>query len=334
MSSETELTKGYVRFSVPDLSISGKELAIYSPPISKSVKQESVPLHDFRTATDVAKGAEGLDVQGFTWIKHQSSLKSPDEFITGRNIEDIYVQECIDLIKDLTGAKKGVVHNVALRRQPRTRFDPNSVDSPRRGDASDQAIMKLPRDRVLVNGRDDSNHGEPAQHSHIDHSLRGLRDTFRMCRRDITAAAKEIVEAEDARAQGAVVRVPRYASYSVWRPLKPVKRDPIAVLDWRTLDKSELVAHEFRALSEMTEDGEYMIEAYMALPPKLPDKQKWYWMSEQKPDEVLIIKFGDSKSEEDETVAGGCVHSSPIIPGTENEEVRQSVEVRVYAFWG
>jgi hypothetical protein len=115
--------------------------------------------------------------------------------------------------------------------------------------------------------------------------------------------------------------------------LKTVKRDPIAVLDWRSLDKSDLALHEFRALSELTEEGEYMIEAVIATPPKHPEKQKWYWMPEQKPDEVLMIKFADSESAVDSNVAGGCVHSSPVIPGTENEEPRQSVEVRVYAFW-
>ena len=60
---------------------------------------------------------------------------------------------------------------------------------------------------------------------------------------------------------------------------------------------------------------------------------KWYWMPEQKTDEVLIIKFADSAFETDPSVAECGLHVSPIIPGTENEEVRQSCEVRVYLFW-
>ena len=56
-------------------------------------------------------------------------------------------------------------------------------------------------------------------------------------------------------------------------------------------------------------------------------------MPEQKPEEVLIIKFSDSASAEDEGVAAGCIHCSPMLPGTEDEEPRCSVECRVYVFW-
>ena len=46
--------------------------------------------------------------------------------------------------------------------------------------------------------------------------LDSLSDTLRMCREDITEAAKPSIEAEDMRKSGARVKVPRYASYSVW----------------------------------------------------------------------------------------------------------------------
>lgn len=75
------------------------------------------------------------------------------------------------------------------------------------------------------------------------------------------------------------------------------------------------------------------MEQYTALPPKHPERQKWYWIPEQQPHEVLIIKFCDSAAEYDEDVAAACVHISPIVPGTEEEEVRRSIEARVYVFW-
>lgn len=56
-------------------------------------------------------------------------------------------------------------------------------------------------------------------------------------------------------------------------------------------------------------------------------------MPEQKPHEVLVIKFADSAAEGDQGVAKCGVHVSPILPGTEGEEVRESCEVRVYLFW-
>lgn len=117
------------------------------------------------------------------------------------------------------------------------------------------------------------------------------------------------------------------------RPLKTVKRDPIAVLDYRSIDKNELVETDFRVLSETTASNEYIVKAWLHMPPQQPSALKWYWMPEQQTDEVLIIKFSDSASAEDENVAAGCIHCSPIIPGTEDEEARCSVECRVYVFW-
>jgi hypothetical protein len=70
-------------------------------------------------------------------------------------------------------------------------------------------------------------------------------------------------------------------------------------------------------------------------PPKTPQTQHWYWMPEQQPDEVLILKFADTAADsEHPEMAGGCLHGSPQIPGTEGEEeARCSIECRVLAFW-
>lgn len=184
-----------------------------------------------------------------------------------------------------------------------------------------------------MEGRD---HGgsEPARQAHVDTTLEGLRRTLRYARRDIKAAGAKALEAEDLKAAGHEVRVPRYASYSVWRPLKTVKRDPISVLDWRSVNKAtDIQKTENRIPSEINASGDYIIEAYTAVPPPHPEKHRWYWAPEQRPDEVLIIKFADSAAEENEDVAEACVHVSPQILGTEDEECRESVECRVYAFW-
>ena len=101
----------------------------------------------------------------------------------------------------------------------------------------------------------------------------------------------------------------------------------------RSVDKPDLCKMTYRALSDSNEDGEYIMEAYSALPPKQPNKQRWYWMPEQRSNEVLIIKFADTASADNPDIAGGCPHASPIIPGTEGEEARCSIEARVLAFW-
>lgn len=41
----------------------------------------------------------------------------------------------------------------------------------------------------------------------------------------------------------------RYALYNIWRPLRTVKRDPIAVYDARTIGRErDLIEHVYKAL--------------------------------------------------------------------------------------
>lgn len=164
---------------------------------------------------------------------------------------------------------------------------------------------------------------------HIDYSLQGLKDSARFCRHDIAETAKEALSAEDDESKD----VPRYAAYSVWRPITTVRRDPLAVCDWRTVNKEDLIAIQYRNPSSINESGEYIMEAYNVLPRRALE-QKWYWMPEQRQDEVLIIKFADTAAAESGgEIAEHCLHGSPILPGTESEPPRESIEVRVLAFW-
>lgn len=140
-------TYGVFRYVEADLSMKAEDRAFYSPPAPKRIKEEELPLHNFWTSDEVAKGNEGLDVQAFTYQNHTSVL-SGDEFLEGTNCEDIYAPECVDLILKLTGAKRAVCHGVAFRRDLAT----NQADLsfvPPRGGVMDQAIAKLPRDRLL-----------------------------------------------------------------------------------------------------------------------------------------------------------------------------------------
>ena len=115
--------------------------------------------------------------------------------------------------------------------------------------------------------------------------------------------------------------------------MKAVKRDPLAVADWRTTDVASLQPIEYRATSNVVESGEYMLELYTQTPKAKDSGQRWYCKTDQTPDDVLILKFADTASEKDPSIAGGCAHCSPALPGVENEEPRMSVEARVIAFW-
>ena len=55
------------------------------------------------------------------------------------------------------------------------------------------------------------------------------------------------------------------------RAIRPVERDPLTVLDWRSVDPAEVVESESRALSAVTESGEIMRGNLWHLPPKNPE---------------------------------------------------------------
>lgn len=108
----------------------------------------------------------------------------------------------------------------------------------------------------------------------------------------------------------------------------------MAVLDCRSINRSELVEADNRIASEITDSGDYVVKAWVHKPPKNPSALKWDWVPEQTPEEVLIIKFCDSATLEDDNIAAGCIHCAPVISGAEDEEPRCSIETRVYLFWG
>lgn len=63
--------------------------------------------------------------------------------------------------------------------------------------------------------------------------------------------------------------------------------------------------------------------------------QKWYWIKDQKPDEVYIIQFFDNYAEKRGRPTG-CPHGSPELldsPDYEVEGPRESIEVRCLAVW-
>ncbi len=165
---------------------------------------------------------------------------------------------------------------------------------------------------------------------HCDYTRQGLLDVVRHGRADFRTAGAAVIAAEDEAARtGKPYDGPRYAAFSVWRPVKTVRRDPVAVVDWGSVDKKAYVPISYRAPNE---NGEYHIEAYSIKPSEDSSKQKWCYVPEQKPDEVLMIKFADSKADQG-LVSGSTAHGSPNLPGSEKEEPRESVEARLLAFW-
>ncbi|KAJ5617365.1 hypothetical protein N7537_002479 [Penicillium hordei] len=111
----------------------------------------------------------------------------------------------------------------------------------------------------------------------------------------------------------------RYQIINVWRPIKTILKDPLAVADAHSVPDSDLVPI---GLIYPDRQGEtYGVK---------PDPNiKWYYRYGQTPDLVTLIKCFDSKVD---GRARRVPHTAFVNPETENEAGRESIEVRALVF--
>ncbi len=106
----------------------------------------------------------------------------------------------------------------------------------------------------------------------------------------------------------------RYQIINVWRPIKTILKDPLAVADADSIPESDLVPV---ALIYPDRRGE--------TPTVRPNKEhRWYYLYGQTPEEVMLIKCHDSKID-------GRARRVPHTAFA-NEEARESIEVRALVF--
>lgn len=106
----------------------------------------------------------------------------------------------------------------------------------------------------------------------------------------------------------------RYQIINVWRPIRTIQKDPIAVADANSVPDMDLVS------AVMVED-DYHGEQWVV---RHNPAHRWYYKHLLSPEEVLLIKCFDSK----ETVARRALHSAFEDPAYQDKESRQSIEVR------
>ena len=107
---------------------------------------------------------------------------------------------------------------------------------------------------------------------------------------------------------------------NVWRPIHhPVAHKPLAVSDWRYLDENDLVSVRF--IYPHREGSTYSV--------RYNPNHRWYYPSNQTPDEVTLIKCYDS--EEDR--ARLTPHSAFLdTTAPKDAPHRESIEVRALVF--
>lgn len=153
-------------------------------------------------------------------------------------------------------------------------------------------------------------------HAHVDQSYDGAMDL-------INAMADEPGSAH------LLEKVAKYrwAIINVWKPIKKIQREPLAVCDARSVAEEDLILGINRIGNKLHPkgiDGDFRTW-HIAYNPE----HKWYWPSYMEPDEAILIKCFDSKKD---GRARRSPHSAFNLPG-EDGPPRESIEIRTVCFW-
>ena len=125
----------------------------------------------------------------------------------------------------------------------------------------------------------------------------------------------------------------RWSIINVWRPIKPISKDPLALCDARTVRDEDLMPVSVTLPSKGT--GQYAsiskgkgFELYYL---RYDPEQTWYYVSAMEPEEVLLLKCFDSTR--DGNTARRVPHSAFTDPDTKDDVNRESIEVRCLVFY-
>lgn len=117
----------------------------------------------------------------------------------------------------------------------------------------------------------------------------------------------------------------RYMLINVWRPITVVHRSPFAVCDASTVQPSDLNDSEVRG--GLGDPNRPTLYGYAV---SFNPKQRWYYVPNMRPDEVLVFKLFDS----DATAVQWTAHSAFEHPATAPDAPpRESIEIRTIAFF-
>ncbi|KAI9847158.1 MAG: hypothetical protein M1837_003020 [Sclerophora amabilis] len=166
----------------------------------------------------------------------------------------------------------------------------------------------------------------PAPRIHVDQTPAGAESLLKFMFPD---------EADEVTKRG-------YQLINIWRPLTPIRRDPLMVADMSKMSTSDLVPiprsyynnmtsanfvckyDGYGATKSMREDDETLIADGLSN----GGEHSWWYIGGQEPDEALMFSCSDLRPGKR---ANGTVHGSFSLPDQEGIPPRQSVEVRVIA---
>ena len=106
----TDQGTGRIQYIEPDTSIDPFDCDYLAIPRPLTLIHEDLPLHNLRPEIFSNPSPYGLDKTGFTAVKHNSVFHSApyskESFLNEKLVEEVYIPETEDLVKQVTGAKK------------------------------------------------------------------------------------------------------------------------------------------------------------------------------------------------------------------------------------
>jgi hypothetical protein len=156
---------------------------------------------------------------------------------------------------------------------------------------------------VRNSGRDDL--AQPSRRVHNDHTVNSAP---RRVRDHLREDAEELLKH-------------RFGIVNVWRPIRgPVLDSPLALCDARSFTDADLIPSDlvYRHVRGETSSVEFKPE------------HRWYYFSQMKPDEVLLIRIHDSADDGRARLSFHISFENPAAPGA---PPRESIEVRALLFY-
>ncbi|KAK4939204.1 hypothetical protein LTR10_020503 [Elasticomyces elasticus] len=303
------------------------------------------------TVTDIrAHGPStfNLSDHAFQILQHSSSLlppqsKSIPDFHDDSIMKSTYWPEIISLLKSQLGLRSAAAINTTVRDVSEIKKEMSSSNP--RGDPKQKffPFTFVHGDYTPPGGRGHMRAMLPTFFEDNGNAIGTTpedQDEFQRLREEILAAEQEAMKEEGVsdpwQWSGKNYNGPRWGMLSVWRPLEIVHRDPLAVMDPKSL--FEGVEKPYVALKRPYKDRpgfekEYFSENLLPVAPE-GTEHRWYWISEQTPEEVYALKLFDSEAHKQGSRVAPCAaHSAFRLPGQENQEARKSAEIRVMVIW-
>jgi len=147
---------------------------------------------------------------------------------------------------------------------------------------------------------------QPSRRVHNDHTVNSAP---RRVRDHLGAEAEELLKY-------------RFGIVNVWRPIRgPVLDSPLALCDARSFADDDLIASDlvYQHVRGETSSVEFK------------PAHRWYYFSEQQPDEVILIRVHDSANDGRARLSFHTSFENPLAPA--DAPPRESIEVRTLVFF-